>query len=104
MNRILAVIERAERDGASLLAGGRRLGGDLARGWFVAPTVFGDVDHDSDLARNEVFGPVQAIMRFTTEEEVLSKANDSPFGLGAYLTRPMCVVCSDSSGRSSREP
>jgi aldehyde dehydrogenase (NAD+) len=39
--------------------------------------VFGDVDHDSDLARHEVFGPVQAVLRFTTEDEVLAKANDS---------------------------
>ena len=55
----------------------------------MAPTVFGDVDHDSDLARNEVFGPVQAVMRFESEDEVLAKANDSDFGLGAYLhTRP----------------
>jgi aldehyde dehydrogenase (NAD+) len=85
MDRILGVIDRARADGATLLAGGARLGGDLADGWFVAPTVFGDVDHDSDLARNEVFGPVQAILRFSTEDEVVSKANDSPLGLGAYL-------------------
>jgi aldehyde dehydrogenase (NAD+) len=85
MNRILGVIDRAEADGATLLAGGARLGGDLAHGWFVAPTVFGDVDHDSDLARHEVFGPVQAVLRFTTDDEVLAKANDSSFGLGAYL-------------------
>ena len=85
MDRILAVIDRAHADGASLLAGGTRLGGDLAAGWFVAPTVFGDVDHDSDLARNEVFGPVQAILRFSSDDEVLAKANDSPFGLGAYI-------------------
>ena len=51
----------------------------------MAPTVFGDVDHDSDLARNEVFGPVQAILRFSSEDEVLDLANDSPFGLAAYL-------------------
>jgi aldehyde dehydrogenase (NAD+) len=85
MERILAVIDRALGDGASLLAGGTRLGGDLAAGWFVAPTVFGDVDHDSDLARTEVFGPVQAILRFSSDDEVLAKANDSPFGLGAYI-------------------
>jgi aldehyde dehydrogenase (NAD+) len=85
MDRILAVIGRAGSDGATLLAGGTRLGGDLAHGWFVAPTVFGDVDHDSDLARNEVFGPVQAVMRFRSEDDVLAKANDSAFGLGAYL-------------------
>jgi aldehyde dehydrogenase (NAD+) len=85
MERILAVIERAKGDGATVLTGGDRLGGELADGWFVAPTVFGDVDHDSDLARNEVFGPVQAILRFTSEDEVLELANDSVFGLGAYV-------------------
>jgi aldehyde dehydrogenase (NAD+) len=85
MHRILGVIDRAGADGATLLAGGGRLGGDLAAGWFVAPTVFGDVDHDSDLARNEVFGPVQAVLRFSSDDEVLAKANDSAYGLGAYL-------------------
>jgi aldehyde dehydrogenase (NAD+) len=85
LERILGVVDRAKRDGATLLTGGERMGGDLAGGWFLAPTVFGDVDHDSDLARNEVFGPVQAILRFSTDDEVLTHANDSPFGLGAYL-------------------
>ncbi len=55
------------------------------RGWFVAPTVFGEVDQGSDLARHEVFGPVLAVLRFHTEDEVLAKANDSDFGLSAYL-------------------
>jgi aldehyde dehydrogenase (NAD+) len=85
MERILGVIDRAKGDGATLLTGGERLGGELADGWFVAPTVFGDVDHGSDLARNEVFGPVQAILRFRDEDEVLALANDSVFGLGAYV-------------------
>jgi aldehyde dehydrogenase (NAD+) len=85
MQRILGVIERAKGDGATLLCGGSRLGGELADGWFVAPTVFGDVDHNSDLARNEVFGPVLAVLRFETEEEVLAKANDTEFGLSAYV-------------------
>ncbi len=85
MERILATIDRARGDGARLLAGGTRVQGELAAGWFVAPTAFGEVDHDSDLARNEVFGPVQAIVRFRSEDEVLAWANDSPYGLGAYL-------------------
>jgi acyl-CoA reductase-like NAD-dependent aldehyde dehydrogenase len=85
MERILAVIDRATADGATLVTGGTRLGGDLAHGWFVAPTVFGDVDHRSDLARNEVFGPVLAVLRFGSEDEVLALANDSPYGLAAYL-------------------
>ena len=85
MERILRVIDGARSDGATLLSGGVRLGGELAPGWFVAPTVFGDVDHGSDLARNEVFGPVQSLLRFSSEDEVLALANDSPFGLAAYL-------------------
>jgi aldehyde dehydrogenase (NAD+) len=85
MDRILGVVGRAQDEGAVLLAGGGRLDGDLADGWFVAPTVFGDVNHESELARDEVFGPVQAILRFSTEEEVLAKANDSIFGLAAYV-------------------
>jgi aldehyde dehydrogenase (NAD+) len=85
MTRILGVIERATSDGAQLLTGGERLGGDLASGWFVSPTVFGEVAHASDLARNEVFGPVQAVLRFSSEDEVVAAANDSEFGLAAYL-------------------
>jgi len=85
MERILGVVRRARADGATLLTGGDRLGGELGNGWFVAPTVFGDVDHDSDLARTEVFGPVQAILRFSAEDEVLARANDSRLGLAAYL-------------------
>ena len=85
LDRILGVIDRATAEGATLLAGGDRLGGDLADGWFVAPTVFGDVAHDSDLATNEVFGPVHAICRFSTDDEVLAQANDSSYGLAAYV-------------------
>jgi aldehyde dehydrogenase (NAD+) len=85
MERILNVIDRATRDGATLLSGGHRLGGELANGWFVAPTVFGDVDQRSDLAQNEVFGPVQAILRFSSDDEVLNMANDNAYGLAGYL-------------------
>ncbi len=84
--RILAVIRRAVDEGAgTLLTGGERLDGALAGGYFVGPTVFGDVDHDSSLAREEIFGPVLSVLRFHDEDEVVDKANDSPFGLSAYL-------------------
>ena len=86
--RILGVIERARSEGAGkLLTGGEplRLDGELAGGWFVAPTVFGDVDHSSDLARNEIFGPVLSVLRFSDEDEVVEKANDSPYGLSAMV-------------------
>jgi acyl-CoA reductase-like NAD-dependent aldehyde dehydrogenase len=85
-DRILGVITRAVDESAGeLLTGGQRLDGALADGYFVAPTVFGDVDHDSSLAREEIFGPVLSVLRFHDEDEVVAKANDSPFGLSAYL-------------------
>lgn len=84
--RILGVIRHAVDEGSGkLLTGGQRLDGALADGYFVAPTVFGEVDHDSSLAREEIFGPVLSVLRFRHEDEVVAKANDSPFGLSAYL-------------------
>ena len=47
--------------------------------------MFGDVDHDSALARDEIFGPVLSVLRFRDEDEVLGLANDSPYGLSAYV-------------------
>ena len=84
--RILGVIEQAvdERQG-SLLTGGARLGGDLAGGYFISPTVFGDVDPASGLAQNEVFGPVLSVIRFHDEAEAVTIANSTVYGLAAYL-------------------
>jgi aldehyde dehydrogenase (NAD+) len=84
-DRILGVIDRARQDGATLLTGGRRLEGERAAGYFITPTVFDGVRHGSDLATHEVFGPVLAVLRFSDEDEVLAMANDSAFGLAAYL-------------------
>ena len=85
--RILGVIARAGRRGmrGRCSPAVRRLDGELADGYFVAPTVFGDVDHDSSLAREEIFGPVLSVLRFHDEDEVVAKANDSDFGLSAYV-------------------
>lgn len=84
-DRIMGVIARAKSDGATLAAGGARLGGELAGGFFIEPTVFCDVDHASHLAREEVFGPVLAVIRCKDEDDAVAKANDTRFGLGAYL-------------------
>ena len=83
--RIVGVIELAKREGATLATGGSRLGGELAEGYFIEPTVFCNVDHSSNLAREEVFGPVLAVLTFSDEENAIAKANDSRFGLAAYL-------------------
>ncbi|GAA0628803.1 aldehyde dehydrogenase family protein [Sporichthya brevicatena] len=84
-DRILGMVERAQAEGARLVAGGTPGEGDLARGSFVAPTVFADVAPGSELAREEVFGPVIAITPFSDEEEAVRLANDTDFGLAAYI-------------------
>jgi aldehyde dehydrogenase (NAD+) len=85
VTRITRYVEAARSSSARLIAGGDRLAGDLGAGCFLAPTVFADVDNDSQLAREEVFGPVLAVMPFSTEEEAIAKANDTDYGLAAYL-------------------
>jgi aldehyde dehydrogenase (NAD+) len=83
--RILGVVERARADGARVVTGGARVGGGLAAGSFVAPTVFADVDPASDLAQREVFGPVLAVLRFTDEADAIAIANGTTYGLGAFV-------------------
>ncbi|UXA06212.1 aldehyde dehydrogenase family protein [Mycobacterium sp. SMC-2] len=84
--RILGIIEKSKSDGAGkLVTGGSRIGADLADGYFIEPTVFADVDHASDLAQLEVFGPVLSIIRFGDEAEAVRLANDTQYGLTAYL-------------------
>src|SRR5438045_3851887 len=65
--------------------GGRASGGVLDRGYFVAPTIFYDVDNSSRIAREEIFGPVAAVIPFDTEEEALRIANDTYYGLAAAV-------------------
>ena len=84
--RILDVIERARSAGeGTLLTGGERLGGSLADGYFLPPTVFGDVDPRSPLAQEEIFGPVLAVMPFDDEEHAISLANDTDYGLAGFI-------------------
>lgn len=82
--RILAVVERA-RACSRLVAGGNRLDGDLAGGYFIEPTVFADVPGDSELARHEVFGPVLSVTPFSSEDEAVELANSTVYGLAAYV-------------------
>ena len=84
--RIVGAVEAAaSRGDGRLLTGGKRLGGDLAEGFFVEPAVFGDVDNSSPIAREEIFGPVLSLVRFSDEAQAVSIANDSPYGLGGLV-------------------
>jgi acyl-CoA reductase-like NAD-dependent aldehyde dehydrogenase len=86
LERILGVVGRAVADGSGrLVTGGTRSGGALAPGYFVEPTVFADVDHGSELAQEEIFGPVLSVFGFRDEDEVVALANDSRYGLAAYV-------------------
>ncbi|MFH7819723.1 aldehyde dehydrogenase family protein [Neobacillus thermocopriae] len=86
MQRILRYIESGVSEGARLVAGGKRdLTGDNAKGFFIRPTVFADVDNKMKIAQEEIFGPVLCIIPFKTEEEVIAMANDTIYGLAAGL-------------------
>ena len=83
--RIMGVISDAVEGGdGKFVTGGERLGGEFADGYFIAPTLFTDVDR-SQIARDEIFGPVLSIIRFDDEADALRIANDSLYGLGAYV-------------------
>lgn len=82
-DRVQGMVDKAVADGAGrLVHGGERIDSD---GYFVTPTVFADVDNRSDLAQQEVFGPVLAITPFDTEDQAVALANDSEYGLSAYI-------------------
>lgn len=80
MDIVLGYIEKGVAEGATLAYGGKRADRD---GFFVEPTVFADVRDDMTIAQEEIFGPVLSVLDFDTEEEVLSRANDTIFGLAA---------------------
>jgi (Z)-2-((N-methylformamido)methylene)-5-hydroxybutyrolactone dehydrogenase len=84
--KILAMIEQAKTDGAEcVLGGGCPAAPELAQGWFIEPTIFSGVDMSMSVAREELFGPVLAVIPFDDEDEAISIANDSPYGLAAGI-------------------
>lgn len=83
--RVQALIEAGIAEGARLLVGGAGKPQGFETGYFVKPTIFADVDNTMRIAREEVFGPVLAIMPFETEEEAIEIANDTNYGLAAYV-------------------
>jgi acyl-CoA reductase-like NAD-dependent aldehyde dehydrogenase len=86
LNKVLSYIQEARAEGATLLYGGHRLQGEGCKsGYFVEPTVFTEVTRTMSIAKEEIFGPVLALMKVDTIEEALALANDSEFGLSASI-------------------
>lgn len=81
-SKIMNYIDIGKKEGAKLVTGGKRVGN---KGWFIEPTVFSDVNDDMTIAKEEIFGPVMSILKFKTVDEVIQRANNSNYGLGAGL-------------------
>ena len=84
-DRVQTMIEVGIDEGARLLAGGPGKPEGFEAGWYVKPTIFADVQNDMRIAREEIFGPVLAITPFDSEDEAIAIANDTPYGLAAYV-------------------
>ncbi len=83
-DRILGYIEAGTAEGAKLVAGGS-IPKDQPRGWFVEPTVFADVENSDRIAREEIFGPVLAVIPYDDDADAIALANDSDYGLGGTV-------------------
>jgi aldehyde dehydrogenase (NAD+) len=84
-SKIQTLIQKGIDEGAKLVAGGTGKPDGLDKGYFVKPTAFADVNNQMQIARTEIFGPVLSIIPFETEEEAISIANDTPYGLLNFI-------------------
>ena len=84
-NKIQALIKKGIDEGATLVAGGLGRPEGLNRGYYVRPTVFANVTNDMTIAREEIFGPVLAMLPYDTEEDAIRMANDTVYGLSGYV-------------------
>jgi aldehyde dehydrogenase (NAD+) len=84
-DKVQGLIEKGIAEGARLAAGGPGRPEGFNRGYYVRPTVFADVDNQMTIAREEIFGPVLAMIPFEDERDAIAIANDTPYGLAAYV-------------------
>ncbi len=85
-NKVQTLLKSGIESGATLVTGGIGKPEGLDKGYFVKPTIFGNVSNDMKIAQEEIFGPVLAIIPYKTDEEAITIANDSEYGLAAYVT------------------
>ena len=85
-NKIQGLIEKGIEEGATLVAGGPGKPDGFNAGYYVKPTIFSDVSNDMTIAREEIFGPVLSILPYKDEDEAISIANDTEYGLSGYVS------------------
>ena len=88
-DKVQRLIQAGIDEGATLVTGGVGRPADLNRGWFVRPTVFGDVVNSMTISKEEIFGPVLAIQPYDSIEDAIAQANDTIYGLAAYIAGPV---------------
>jgi aldehyde dehydrogenase (NAD+) len=87
-NKIQGLIQKGIDEGATLVTGGTGRPDGLDKGYFVKPTIFADVTNDMTIAREEIFGPVLAMLPYDSLEQAIEQGNDTPYGLAAYVQGP----------------
>ena len=87
--KVQRLIQAGMEEGATLVTGGIGRPAGLNRGWFVKPTIFGDVTNEMTVSREEIFGPVLAILPYDTVDDAVTMANDTVYGLAAYIAGPV---------------
>ena len=85
MQTVLSYVEAGKKEGAKLIAGGNRVSVDGGKGFFLEPTIFGDVTNDMKIAQEEIFGPVLATLSFDDVDQVIDLANRNQYGLAAAV-------------------
>ena len=85
-DKVQKLIDKGITEGAKLVTGGQGRPADLVKGFYAKPTVFGYVTNDMTIAREEIFGPVLAVLSYENIEDAISIANDTDYGLAAYVT------------------
>jgi aldehyde dehydrogenase (NAD+) len=85
MQTVLGYIEAGKKEGAKLITGGNRVSVDGSKGFFIEPTIFGDVKNDMKIAQEEIFGPVLSMIAFDDAEQAVEQANRNSYGLAAAV-------------------
>ena len=88
-DKVQRLIQAGIDEGATLVCGGLGRPAGMNRGWFVKPTIFGDVTNEMTISKEEIFGPVLSILPYDSVDHAVQMANDTVYGLAAYISGPV---------------